>query len=115
MKHQGLPSYTLQDYELHPLILLAIQSSLLTGSLVVTGGHSDVFPGQPIGSEHLGPSNPLQVSLIQHQVEQLAPYDMPVCVAANLAALGTVLNISCICNKMYNSFTIATFKFSVLW
>lgn len=96
MKHQGLPSYILQDYVPRPPILLAIQNSLQTGSLVVTGGHSDVFQGQSIGSGHLGPSDLLQVWLIQHQAEQLAPYDMPVCVGANLAALDIVLSTGCI-------------------
>lgn len=104
MTHQGLPSYILQDYVPHQLILSAIQNSLRTGSLVVTGGHSDVFQGQPIGSERLGPSDLLQVWLIQHRAEQLAPYDMPVGVGANLAVLDTVLNTGCIWNKMYSSF-----------
>lgn len=104
MMHQGLPSYILQDYVPRLLILSAIQNSLQTGSLVVTVGHSDVFQDQPIGSEHLGPSDLLQVWLIQHQAEQLAPYDMPACAGANLAVLDTVLNTGCIWNKMYSSF-----------
>jgi len=96
MKLQGLPSYILQDYVLLPQILLAIQNSLQTGSLIVREGHSDVFQGQPIGSEHLVLSGLLQVWLIQHQAEQLAPYGMPVCVEANLAVLGTALSKDCI-------------------
>jgi hypothetical protein len=100
MKHQGFPSYILQGYVLHPLILLAIQNSLQTGSLVVTEGHSDVYQGRPIGSEHLVLSDLPQVWLIQHQAEQLAPYDMPVCAGANLAVLGIVQNKDCIWNKM---------------
>jgi len=61
----------------------------------VTEGHSDVFQGQPTDSVPLELSDPPQVWLIQHQAVQLAPYGMPVCAGANLAALDTALNIDC--------------------
>jgi hypothetical protein len=99
MKHQGLPSYTLQGYVLHLPTLLANRNNLQIGSLIVTEGHSDVFQGQPTDSVHLELSDLLQVWLIQHQAAQLAPYDMPVCAGANLAALDTALSINCTCNK----------------
>jgi hypothetical protein len=101
MKHQGLPSYTLQGYALHPPILLANRNNLQTGSLIVTEGRSDVFQGQPTDSVHLELSDLLQVWLIQHQAAQLAPYDMPVCAGANLAALDTVPSTDCTCNKSH--------------
>jgi len=98
-KHQGLPSCTLQGYVLHLPTLLANRNNLQIGSLIVTGGHSDVFQGQPTDSVPLELSDPLQVWLIQHQAAQLAPYGMLVCAGANLAVLDTALSIDCTCNK----------------